>query len=137
VRSAGAEGVWGNWSSYATFRAPPVTSAGLAPVAPALHSIVDYFGGRVLQWQHPVPEVFYWEIQLSTDPSFNTDAATATSAVWWNLVDGGMTVPRHSWKTPPLVPETVYHWRVRPRAQGGAQPVEWGPTWSFITAPGH
>ncbi len=92
----------------------------------------------MLQWSHPSAALFYWEVQVSGDPSFDTDPATATSFVWWNLVHGGMSTPRNSWTTPTLQPATQYFWRVRPRVQATAlgtdEPgVAWGPTWSFKT----
>lgn len=61
---------------------------------------------------------------------------TATAAVYWNLVHGGVTTPQNSWRVPeayPLVGGATYYWRVRPRVQGDGLAVDWSDKWRFVT----
>ncbi|MCX6020680.1 MAG: hypothetical protein NTZ05_02915, partial [Chloroflexi bacterium] len=80
---------------------------------------------------------FYYEVQLSQDSSFNVDPATATAAVYWNLIHGGQTDPLDSWTSPELERGQTYFWRVRQRLQatalGLAEPgVAWSAVQTFI-----
>ena len=75
--------------------------------------------------------MFYYEIQVSTDHLFGQQGPV--TAVWHNLIHGGVTNPPNSWRTPDLLPGTPYFWRVRPRVQGDGVPVSWSPVWSFKT----
>lgn len=120
---------WRLWSEWATFFTPEVRSEGVSPVTPSVGATLPA-GPANLQWQHPAPHLFYWEVQVSPDPAFNTDPNSATAFVWWMLIHGGVSVPTNSWTTPPLEAGR-YYWRVRPRVQGNGRPVDWGPTWSF------
>jgi len=127
---------WSGWAQ-ATFRTPKASTAGVALTAPA-PSALGVAQPAVLQWSGP-QEYFYYEVQLSSDPTFNTDPATASAAVYWVLVHGGMTVPANSYTLPAgasLQPETTYYWRVRPRVQGDGVPATWPAASSFATAPG-
>lgn len=130
---AGSDPSWGSWSSPRFFSTPPPTAAATRAVTPANGALAATAGVR-LQWEHPDKALFYWEVQVSKDPSFVTDPAKATQAVWWMLIHGGLSKPVNSWTTPPLEPGSTYYWRVRPRVQGDGAPVEWGPTWSLRTA---
>lgn len=123
---------WGTWSEWHYFRTPKPSSNTISPVAPASDSAVSPQGATI-QWSNSDTSVFYYEIQVSSDPQFNTNPATATSFVWWNLVHGGMTNPPNSWQTPPLEAGRTYYWRVRPRVQGDGTPVAWSRIWSFRT----
>src|SRR5207247_6255978 len=80
--------------------------------------------------------IFYYEVQLSKDPKFETDPAKATAPVYWNLVHGGESAPHNSWTVPEgfsLEPNTVYYWRVRPRIQGDGTPGAWAWASQFST----
>ncbi|MBI2887652.1 MAG: hypothetical protein HYY02_10645 [Chloroflexi bacterium] len=124
---------WGPWAEPRTFRTPVRDSARLTAVAPVDRGTLGS-GPQALRWSNGHDDVFYYEIQVSGDPQFREGAA-AVSFVWQNLVHGGTTSPANSWNTPPLTPNTTYHWRVRPRVQGDGTPVAWSQTWSFRTGP--
>lgn len=84
-----------------------------------------------IRWENSDPNIFYYEVQVSEDPTFNTNPDTATAAVYWNLVHGGIT--NNSWTAPEgaLRPGATYYWRVRPRQQGDAKQLAWTPVASF------
>lgn len=124
---------WGPWSDFWAFRTPRPAITGLAAVSPPDRSTLGS-GATQLVWRNSAPDIFYYELQVSGDTRFDPNPGSATSFVWWNLVHSGVTDPPNSWRTPPLQPSTVYHWRVRPRVQGDGTPSEWGPVWSFTTA---
>jgi hypothetical protein len=123
---------WGAWSEPLHFRTPPAGSSGITAVAPASGATVPP-GAIALRWADTTPGVFYYEVQVSTDPQFRTGAG-AVAAVWWNLVHGGQASPHNSWATPPLLPGTTYHWRVRPRIQGDGTPAAWSQSFVVVTA---
>ena len=123
---------WSEWSEPRTFRTAVRTSAGI--------SAASHQGGipvpitpQTLLWQNTDSDVFYYELQLSTDPSFETDPVRATAAVWTNLVHAGVSARPSSWVTPVLEHEATYYWRLRPRVQGDGTPVAWSQTFSFRT----
>lgn len=123
---------WGDWSGWRSFRTPLPSSATIEPSSPRDHTTVH--AERVmLQWWDSNPSIFYYEVQLSTDPEFKTDPPQAIAPVWWNFVHGGITTPINSWHTPDLQRAVTYFWRVRPRVQGDGTPVPWSQTWRFST----
>jgi hypothetical protein len=126
---------WSDWSIPRTFRTAPPTSV-------TLHAVSPLDGGRATSltptvvWSNANPSIFYYEVQLSSDPSFVTDPELATAAVYWNLIHGGLTDPPNSWMVPEsarLLSGATYYWRVRPRVQGDGVPVDWSDTWRFTT----
>lgn len=129
---------WGPWSDSWTFITPPPDSAAIRPSQPAPGGTVTLLTPSLV-WTDPNPSIFYYEVQLSEDPSFNTDPATATSSVYWNLVHAGESQPLRSWTVPVRASLTLgkqYHWRVRPRVQGDGMPVPWGITAMFTSSTG-
>ncbi len=127
---------WGPWSSR-TFRSPLPSSTTISAVAPADESTVESLTPS-LQWSNSDKRVFYYEIQLSKDRSFNTDPGSATAAVFWEVRHGGESDPLDSYTVRPqfaLEAATTYFWRVRPRVQGDApqEGVAWSQTLSFRT----
>ena len=133
--AAPAESSWGEWSTYATFRMPEASSAGISPLQPANGGSVDILT-PLLQWANIDSRVFYYEIQLSRDPGFNTNTGSAIAPVFWELVHGGVTSPLNSYQVRgefSVDSETRYFWRVRPRIQGDGSPVAWSDTFSFTT----
>ncbi|MCX6024302.1 MAG: hypothetical protein NTZ05_21760 [Chloroflexi bacterium] len=125
---------WSRWTE-GRFRTGSASSAGIAPVSPA-PGVAAVARTPVLRWRNANERLFYYEVQVSRDPAFQTDPALATAAVYWNLVHGGVTDPLLSWTVPrdaPLDAGAVYYWRVRPRVQGDGTPVDWGAAWTFQT----
>ncbi|MCX6020619.1 MAG: hypothetical protein NTZ05_02610 [Chloroflexi bacterium] len=134
TNSIGADdGSWGAWSEVRAFRTRSVSSATITAEAPTNGSILTATAPIALRWSNAVPEVFYYELQVSPDPEFTVEPSKAIASVWWNLVHGGVTNPPNSWVTPELQPNTVYYWRVRPRVQGDGLAPAWSRTWSFRT----
>lgn len=81
-----------------------------------------------LRFGNSDPRIFYYEVQVSKDPTFNGDPATATSMLYSELKHGAMTTPQNSYTIPdnfPLEPGQDYYWRVRPRVQGDGTPTGW------------
>jgi hypothetical protein len=124
--------LWGPWSGASTFRTPPPSASGISAVAPVSGSVIATLT-PTLQWADTAASVFYYELQVSSDSRFDTNPATATRAVWWNLLHGGMSTPLNSWSAPRLEPHTTYYWRVRPRVQGDGAEVGWSPVFGFAT----
>ncbi len=129
-----------SWSPWAerTFKTPAVSSSSIVVVSPANspNTVVTSYT-PVLQWANSRTDVFYYELQLSKDITFNTNQATATAMVYTPRLHGGVTCPKNSYAVPsdaPLEPSTTYHWRVRPRVQGDGAPVEWSASFVFKTS---
>lgn len=126
---------WGPWSESRTFRTPKVTSSALTLTTPANGSTVSGFL-PTLYWQTNDPDLWYFEVQVSKDPTYNTDPKTATAMVYTELRHGGATDTIYSYSIPssfPLEPGTTYSWRVRPRVQGDGAPVAWTASSTFKT----
>ncbi len=126
-----------SWSPWAQrrFKTPQVTSSGIAAVAPS-SGATNVSLTPTLQWANSRSGLYYYEVQLSRDPAFETDPGKATAAVYWVLLHGGVTKPANSFSLPAgtsLEPATTYHWRVRPRVQGDGRPVAWSASFSFTT----
>jgi hypothetical protein len=126
------DALWGSWSSVWTFRTPPTSSDGMEPVMPPAGTTLERTDPAVLQWRHPDPALYYFEVQVSGDAGFPSGPG-APSFVWSNLVHGGVSNPPNSWITPRLDAGRTYYWRVRPRVQGDGTPVAWSPTFTFKT----
>ncbi len=127
---------WGPWAS-GRFRTPTVTSGSMSAALPTPSSTVDTLN-PLLVWNDSRTDVFYYEVQLSKDPTFTTDPALATAMVYWELRHGGATTPHNSYAVPtgfPLEAAAVYSWRVRPRVQGDGTPQAWSSTATFRTSP--
>jgi hypothetical protein len=125
---------WGPWEAR-TFRTPAASSGTITPVQPPDGAQVDT-RTPALTWADQNAAIFYYEVQLSADPSFETGPAQASAAVYWNLVHGGQTTPLNTYALPTgfqLAAASRYYWRVRPRVQGDGVPVAWSATWSFTT----
>ena len=125
--------LWGPWSADSTFRTPDATAGSVNLVSPPDRT-TSGTARPVLQWRDTNSRVFYYELQLSKDPTFNNDPATATASVYWLLLHGGINIPTNSYRVPAgaeLEEATTYYWRVRPRIQGDGQPAAWGSSSSF------
>lgn len=135
--AAPADPSWGLWAER-TFRTPGATPTTMMPMMPGQDEPVTTLLPTV-QWNDSNPEVFYYEVQLSKDPQFDTNPATATTSVYWMLLHGGVSEPRNSYRVPLsflLESATKYYWRVRPRVQGDGEPVTWTPAFDFTILPG-
>ena len=120
---------WGVWSQSRTFKTPPPSSSTITSLSPADGAAAA--GPSVtVRWDNSAKDIFYYEVQMSGDPSFNSDPATATSFVFHLLWHAAESDPPNSYTSPPL-PAGAYFWRVRPRVQGDGIPVPWSQTWSF------
>jgi len=114
---------WGPRAPVAfKFRTPKVTTADVFPLTPTNGTSANTT--PTLVWKVVNEVLFYFEIQLSADPNFNSDPATATASVYWNLVRGAVTNPPNSYTVPasaPLQAGRTYYRRVRPRGRGTAR----------------
>lgn len=129
---------WGPWSPERTFRTRPPLPTSTAPASPVAGALAPV--RPTLQWTESDPAVFYYEVQLSSDPEFRT-GADAVAPVFFNLVHAAEAQPPRSWRVPAgfdLWPGR-YYWRVRPRVQGDGAPVPWSTpaAFSVALAPGH
>lgn len=123
-----------SWTAWAErkFKTPAVTSATLGPVSPTPGGTAG--GAPTLQWSNSRADVFYYEVQVSKDPAFGSNAF-----LYYELRHGGVTTPPNSYTIPnafPLEGNAMYHWRVRPRVQGDGTSVGWAGPWNFtVRAP--
>lgn len=118
---------WSMWVN-GTFKTKPTSSASIRLTSPT----AEVAGlTPTLTWTNSDSSVFYYEIQISKDPSFGSDAF-----LYWELVHGALTSPLNSYVVPsnyPLEAGVNYSWRVRPRVQGDGVPLEWSQSSTFKT----
>lgn len=125
---------WGPWSDIRTYKTPRPSAASIQVMAPSPEC------AATVCWKDSNTSNFYYEVQVSTDRTFNADPATATAAVYWNLVHGGLSNPLNSWSLPSgtsLESGKTYYARVRQRVQatplGADEPgIGWSTTISFV-----
>jgi len=126
---------WSPWSNTRSFRTPVALSSALSLASPSDNSAVASLT-PTLAWRSGDPNLWYFEIQISRDSSFNPNPATAIAPLYWELVHGGQAQPENSYTIPSdrqLVPQSTYSWRVRPRLQGDGTPVGWAQMGRFTT----
>ena len=136
VRTAGTlsdptEADWTGWSASRSFRTASKTSGSISRVSPIEGGLVGSLT-PTLQWSNSDSTVFYYEVQVSRDPSFGN--GPGSPFLYWELRHGGVTNPLDSYTIPnafPLQSDTTYYWRVRPQVQGDGTPVAWSSTFSF------
>ena len=122
-----------SWTPFAErrFKTPAVSSATITAVSPAAGSTVSS-RTPTLQWADTRTDVFYYEVQVSKDPTFGPSAF-----LYQELRHGGVTTPPNIYAVPaafpPSEPGTPYFWRVRPRVQGDGVPVPWTEAFRFTT----
>lgn len=133
-----ADGSWGPWSDVRTFRTPR-PNAGTISLDAVGTGNVTTDTTPTLSWKDSNVNNFYYEIQLSGDPAFNQNPATAISFVYHNLIHGGVSNPLNSWTVPDgaALPKGRFYWRVRQRVQatplGADEPgVGWSGTARFV-----
>lgn len=125
------------WGPYAErhLRTPVVSSEGIVATSP-LDGEAIFSNTPTLIWVNNRNDVFYYELQLSKDPSFGADPARS-AMIYSALLHGGVTQPRNSYTVPagfPLERGTAYFWQVRPRIQGDGTPLPW-QNFQFTVAP--
>ncbi|MCX6021499.1 MAG: hypothetical protein NTZ05_07175, partial [Chloroflexi bacterium] len=106
---------WSDYSEPRTFRTGSVTSATITVMQPPNGSSVTDLT-PLLQWANRNPLIFYYEVQLSEDATFETDPSRATAAVAWELSHGGQSSPLNSYRVKrqfALKAGATYYWRVR------------------------
>ncbi|GEM_PF-5701586 len=123
------------WSSWATgaFRTAKASSSTVSLVSPTEGSTVTSLT-PTLAWSNSNPAVFYYEVQVSKDAAYGANAF-----LYGELRHGGVTSPPNSYTIPaafPLEAGAAYYWRVRPRVQGDAAPLDWPASYSFKTPGG-
>ncbi|MCX6020145.1 MAG: hypothetical protein NTZ05_00135 [Chloroflexi bacterium] len=127
---------WSEWTAPRSFRTSSASSVTIKAVAP--NSGADQSRTPKLEWSDLNSRIFYYEVQLSQDKTFETDPTKATASVTWELVHGGISSPQNSYQVKEaykLDAGATYYWRVRPRVQGDGNPVDWSDTWAFTVAP--
>ncbi len=120
---------WGDWQG-AGFRTPIRTSAGISALQPENNTVVGVLT-PILQWANTDTDVFYYEVQVSSDPEFGPNAFR-----YHVLIHGGVSSPPNTYRVPseyPLRPGLTYFWRIRPRVQGDGTPVTWSTRFTFRT----
>ncbi|MCX6020844.1 MAG: carboxypeptidase regulatory-like domain-containing protein [Chloroflexi bacterium] len=126
---------WATWSDWWTFRTPRLPANTVALAAPASGETVGSLT-PTLTWTDPTTTNFYYQVEVSTDPSFTTNPAAAIASVYQNLVHGALSTPQNSYTVPasaPLEANATYYWRVRPRVQGDGGPLAWSKLGTFCT----
>jgi len=126
---------WTVWSDFHVFETANRSSVAIDRLTPDVGATVESLT-PTLAWTNGDKTIFYYELQLSKDPSFITDPAAAVAPVYWELIHGGMTSPLNSYAVHSefaLDAGTTYYWHVRPRVQGDGAALEWSTMWSFMT----
>lgn len=119
---------WGPWSEAWSFRTPIVSTNSIVLVNPSNGALASS-PTPTLAWSNKDATVFYYEVQVSKDPSFGSSGFLYSA-----LLHGGVTIPANSYSIPiqfPLEQSTTYYWRVRPRVQGDGTPLPWSTSSSF------
>lgn len=120
---------WTGWVG-GSFRTPKVTSETITALTPADGGTAGTLT-PVLQWANSVPQVFYYEFELASDPGFVARVAQAR-------LHGGVASPVNGYRVSaggPLRSTVTYYWHVRPRVQGDGAELPWSKTFSFRVDP--
>lgn len=128
-----AETDWTAWGFPRLFTTAARTSTGITRVSPEAGATTANLRPTVT-WANSDNSVFYYEVQISTDPNFGDKPGAP--ALWWELAHGALSTPVNSYTVPeqfPLKAGSTYHWRARPRIQGDGDPVPWSAAFSFKT----
>ncbi len=126
---------WGPYSDPRTFTTAAPNAGTIQELAP-INGEATSDTTPTLQWKDANAAMFYYEIQLSSDPNFGE--AGAVAPVYWNLIHAGVTTPPSSWTVPDSAALTAgtYYWRARQRVQatplGSAENgIAWTPAQMF------
>lgn len=126
---------WSLWSATRSFSTPKPSALTIQLVSPVAGRTIQTDVPTLL-WEDSNGQMFYYEIQLSSDANFGAGEDGPIASVYWNLVHGGNAAPPNSWTVPsssPLQRGVTYYWRVRQRVQATPNgSLEPGVTWGFI-----
>ncbi len=127
---------WGPFSDPRTFTTAAPNAGTIQELAP-INGDATSDTTPTLQWKDANAAMFYYEIQLSSDPNFGE--AGAVAPVYWNLIHAGVTTPPSSWTVPDsaALAAGTYYWRARQRVQatplGSAETgIAWTPAQMFV-----
>ncbi len=127
---------WGPFSDPRTFTTAAPNAGTIQELAP-INGDATSDTTPTLQWKDANAAMFYYEIQLSSDPNFGE--AGAVAPVYWNLIHGGASTPPNSWTVPDsaALAAGTYYWRARQRVQatplGSAETgIAWTPAQMFV-----
>ena len=127
---------WGPYSDPRTFTTAAPNAGTIQELAP-INGDATSDTTPTLQWKDANAAMFYYEIQLSSDPNFGE--AGAVAPVYWNLIHGGASTPPNSWTVPDSAALAAgsYYWRARQRVQatplGSAETgIAWTPAQMFV-----
>ena len=121
-----------DWTAWVgrNFKTAPASGDTISVVSPEPEATVADLT-PTLTWANADPSVFYYEVQVSKDPEFGSNAF-----LYSERVHGGVSDTPNSYSIPsqfPLETATIYDWRVRPRIQGDGTLAGWSEAWSFRT----
>ncbi len=129
---------WGPFSDPRTFTTAAPNAGTIQELAP-INGDATSDTTPTLQWKDANAAMFYYEIQLSSDPNFGE--AGAVAPVYWNLIHAGASTPPSSWTVPDSAALAAgsYYWRARQRVQatplGSAETgIAWTPAQMFVGA---
>lgn len=108
-----------------TFRTPKRDSSTITLGAATVAA-----GKATFSWTNSAADVFYYEVQASTDRNFGELGAIA--AVEHQRKHGGETTPPNSYTTGTMASGSTVYYRVRPRIQGDGTPVAWTASRSVV-----
>ena len=127
---------WGPFSDPRTFTTAAPNAGTIQELAP-INGDATSDTTPTLQWKDANAAMFYYEIQLSSDPNFGE--AGAVAPVYWNLIHAGVSTPPSSWTVPDSAALAAgsYYWRARQRVQatplGSAETgIAWTPAQMFV-----
>ncbi|GEM_PF-6453731 len=121
---------WGPWSDARSFTTARPNAGTIELVAPTGGGIVAS-NTPTVSWRDANSAMFYYEVQLSSDPNFGEQGPKAS--VYSNLVHAAIANPPDSWRVPnsAALPTGIYYWRVRQRLQAtAAGAAETGIAWT-------
>ena len=127
---------WGPWSALRTFKTPRANAGTIQLVRPINGQVVTDRTPTV-EWKDSNAQMFYYEVQLSSDADFGAGPRGPIAAVQHQLVHAGETNPPMSYTSPVTLEAGTFYWRVRQRTQatqlGPEEPgIAWSPTQSFM-----
>ena len=132
--SNNASSAWTGWSTPWQFTTPRASSATVTLASPPSGGAAAS-NPPTLKWNDLNLNVFYYEVQLSSDWDFGQGPRGPIAAVQSRLLHGGLTNPLLSFTPNDPLPAGLYHWRVRPRLQATPLgPAEAGVAWSAVAS---